>query len=148
MTTMVEDLFELSRATSGTLQLRTTRLALGEVCSDAVAAEAAAAASAGVPVVAERPERWPTVLGSDTELTRVVRNVLSNAVRHTPAGGSVRLSAGVRDGRGVAAGAGRLRRDPGRRTCPGSSTSATAAAAPARPASTSGPGWAWPSRGR
>jgi signal transduction histidine kinase len=98
MTTMVEDLFELSRAKSGTMQLRTTRLALGEVCSDAVAAEAAAAASAGVAVVATDPQAWPTVLGSDTELTRVVRNLLSNGVRHTPAGGVVRLTAEVRNG--------------------------------------------------
>lgn len=98
MATMVEDLFELSRAKSGTMVLRTTRLALGEVCSDAVAAEAAAAASAGVAVVATDPQLWPTVLGSDTELTRVVRNLLSNGVRHTPAGGVVRLTAGVHDG--------------------------------------------------
>jgi signal transduction histidine kinase len=98
MTTMVEDLFELSRAKSGAMQLRTTRLALGEVCSDAVAAEAVAAAAAGVSVVATDPQRWPTVLGSDTELTRVVRNLLSNGVRHTPAGGVVRLTAGVCDG--------------------------------------------------
>ena len=98
MSTMVEDLFELSRAKSGTMELRTTRLALGEVCSDAVAAEAAAASSAGVAVVAADPERWPTVLGSDTELTRVVRNLLSNGVRHTPAGGVVCMSADARDG--------------------------------------------------
>ena len=98
MATMVEDLFELSRATSETLQLHITRLALGEVCSDAVAAEAAAATSAGVDVVAVDPDRWPTVHGSDTELTRVVRNLLSNAVRHTPAGGVVRLSADVHTG--------------------------------------------------
>jgi signal transduction histidine kinase len=98
MAAMVEDLFELSRATSGTVQLCITRLALGEVCSDAVAAEAAAAAAAGVRVEAEQPKRWPTVLGSDAELTRVLRNVLSNAVRHTPPGGQVRLSADTRDG--------------------------------------------------
>jgi signal transduction histidine kinase len=48
-----------------------------------------------VEVVADEPERWPTVAGSDTELTRVVRNLLSNAVRHTPAGGRVALSAGT-----------------------------------------------------
>jgi signal transduction histidine kinase len=35
------------------------------------------------------------VAGSDTELTRVVRNLLSNAVRHTPAGARVALSAGT-----------------------------------------------------
>ena len=95
MAAMVDDLFQLSRATSAALRLDLVPLALGEVVSDAVAAEAAAASSAGVTVVADDPDRWPTVAGSDTELTRVVRNLLSNAVRHTPAGGRVELSAGT-----------------------------------------------------
>lgn len=92
MTAMVEDLFQLSRATSGTLRLTLEPLALAEIASDAVAAEA----HPDVAVVAAEPETWPTVLGSDTDLTRVLRNVLANAVRHTDAGGTVRLSAGVR----------------------------------------------------
>jgi len=95
MTAMVEDLFQLSRATSDALRLDLVPLALGEIVSDAVAAEASAAAAAGVVVAADDPDRWPTVAGSDTELTRIVRNLLSNAVRHTPAGGRVELSAGT-----------------------------------------------------
>ncbi len=38
------------------------------------------------------------MLASGPELTRVVRNLLSNAIRHTSDGGVVRMSAGVRDG--------------------------------------------------
>lgn len=97
MAAMVEDLFQLSRATSAALQLDLAPLALGEVVSDAVAAESAARPG-DVAVVADGPEDWPTVHGSDTELTRVVRNLLSNALRHTPDGGEVRLSAGRADG--------------------------------------------------
>jgi signal transduction histidine kinase len=96
MAGMVEDLFQLSRATSAALRLPAERLALGEVASDAVAAEAATAAAAGVTVTAEDPACWPTVLGSDADLVRVLRNLLSNAIRHTPAGDTVRISAGVR----------------------------------------------------
>ena len=114
MAAMVDDLFQLSRATSDALQLDLVPLALGEIVSDAVAAEASAAAAAGVVVAADDPDRWPTVAGSDTELTRIVRNLLSNAVRHTPAGGRVELSAGTSGRRGVAAGPGRVRRHPGR----------------------------------
>jgi len=97
MTAMVDDLFQLSRATSDALRLDLVPLALGEIVSDAVAAEASAAAAAGVVVAADDPDRWPTVAGSDTELTRIVRKLLSNAVRHTPAGGRVELSAGASD---------------------------------------------------
>jgi len=97
MTSMVEDLFQLARATSGTLQLTLEPLSLAEVASDAVAAEAVVARNA-VEIEAVDPESWPMVLGSDTDLTRVLRNVVSNAVRHTGAGGTVRLSAGSRGG--------------------------------------------------
>jgi len=98
MTAMVEDLFEVSRATSGTLDLARGPVALAEAASDAVGALAGAAREAGVDVRADDPERWPTVLGSDPDLTRVLRNVLANAVRHTPPGGVVRLSACAADG--------------------------------------------------
>ena len=97
MAEMVEDLFQLSRATSPGLRLDLVPLALGEVVSDAVAAEAPAAAAAGVRVVARDPQCWPMVCGSDTELTRIVRNLLSNALRHTRGGEQVELSAGLAD---------------------------------------------------
>jgi signal transduction histidine kinase len=96
MAGMVEDLFQLSRATSAALQLPAGRIALGEVGSDAVAAEAARADTAGVTVAAAGPECWPMVLGSAADLVRVLRNLLSNAIRNTPAGGTVQISAGTR----------------------------------------------------
>ncbi len=98
MAAMVEDLFQLSRATSPALRLELVPVALGEVVSDAVAAESVTARG-DVTVVADAPQDWPTVLASDVELTRVVRNLLSNALRYTRPGGEVRLSAGTADGR-------------------------------------------------
>jgi signal transduction histidine kinase len=95
---MVDDLFQLSRITSGALRLTLDAVPLGEVVSEAVAAELAAASRKGVRVVADPDARWPVVRGSDPELARVVRNLLSNAVRHTPPDGSVVVAAGVEDG--------------------------------------------------
>ncbi len=95
MAAMVEDLFQLSRATSAGLRLDLAPLALNEVVSDAVAAEATAATAAGVVMLAHDPQVWPVVRASDTELTRIVRNLLANAVRHTPPGERVELSAGT-----------------------------------------------------
>ena len=145
MAAMVDDLFQLSRATSAALRLELVPLALGEVVSDAVAAEAAAAAAAGVEVVADEPDRWPTVAGSDTELTRVIRNLLSNAVRHTPAGARVALSAGTTGARGVAAGPGRLRRHPGGRPRPDLRRRLPGSRRPHSRPGLAGPGWGWPS---
>jgi signal transduction histidine kinase len=65
--------------------------------SEAVAAQLPVAARRGVKVRAEA-STWPVVLGSDPELARVVRNLLSNAIRHTPSDGVVVIAAGVDNG--------------------------------------------------
>jgi signal transduction histidine kinase len=95
---MVDDLFQLSRITSGALRLTLAAVPLGEVVSEAVAAESARAASKGVRLAAASDAVWPVVWGSDPELARVVRNLISNAVRHTPPDGTVVLAAGAEDG--------------------------------------------------
>jgi signal transduction histidine kinase len=94
---MVDDLFELSRITAGALRLTMSQVALREVVSDVLAAQ--------VPVAQRKQVRlWtdaataPVVLGSDPELARVVRNLVSNAIRHTPPNGTVAVQLGV-DGR-------------------------------------------------
>ncbi|MFC0433744.1 sensor histidine kinase KdpD [Kutzneria buriramensis] len=85
---MVDDLFELSKITAGALRLTMSAVPLRDVISEAVAAEGPVAASKGVRLEANA-EEWPVVLGSDPELARVIRNLLSNAIRHTPADGTV-----------------------------------------------------------
>jgi signal transduction histidine kinase len=91
---MVDDLFELSRITAGALQLTLSAVPLHDVVSEAVAAQAPVAARHGVRVLAQA-STWPIVNGSDPELARVVRNLLANAIRHTPADSTVVVAAGV-----------------------------------------------------
>jgi signal transduction histidine kinase len=96
MAALVDDLFELSRINAGALRLSTDAVSLGDVVSDAVASASPVAAARGVKLAAAQTG-WPTVLGSEPELSRVVANLLRNAIRHTPADGTVTLSGG-RDG--------------------------------------------------
>ncbi|HXT46117.1 MAG TPA: HAMP domain-containing sensor histidine kinase [Pseudonocardiaceae bacterium] len=95
---MVDDLFQLSRISSGALRLTLSAIPLGEVVSEALAAEAVTAARKGVRLQADAGSDWPIVQGSDPELARVVRNLLSNAIRHTPPDGTVVVAAGCREG--------------------------------------------------
>jgi signal transduction histidine kinase len=95
---MVDDLFQLSRISSGALRLTLSAIPLGEVVSEALAAEAVTATRKGVRLQADAGSEWPVVHGSDPELARVVRNLLSNAIRHTPPDGTVVVAAGARDG--------------------------------------------------
>jgi signal transduction histidine kinase len=91
---MVDDLFELSRITAGALQLTLSAVPLRDVISDSVAAALPIARRKGVRVLAD-VRSWPVVLGSDPELARIVRNLLSNAIRHTPPDGTVMVGVGV-----------------------------------------------------
>jgi signal transduction histidine kinase len=91
---MVDDLFELSRITAGALHLTMSAVPLRDVVSDALVAQAPVAERKRVTVLANS-EAWPVVLGSDPELVRIVRNLVSNAIRHTPPDGTVAVEVGV-----------------------------------------------------
>lgn len=86
---LVDDLFELSRIEADALQLTLERVDLHELVSDAVAAASVQAEAKGVTVAGQVERPSGEVVASARELTRVVRNLLDNAIRHTPAGGSV-----------------------------------------------------------
>jgi signal transduction histidine kinase len=98
MASLVDDLFELSRINAGALRLTFNSVSLGDVVSDAVASATALAASQRVRVVARNDGPWPMVLGSEPELSRVMANLLRNAIRHTPSDGTVEVSGGVVEG--------------------------------------------------
>jgi signal transduction histidine kinase len=91
---LVDDLFELSRIEAGTLAVSVERVALGELVSDALASAAVMAGAKGVRIEGRLTGRPPDVAGSAPELARVVRNLLDNAIRHTPPGGRVEVAVG------------------------------------------------------
>jgi signal transduction histidine kinase len=93
MAALVDDLFELSRINAGALRLSLASVSLGDVVSDAVASAGPVAAARGVRLEAAETG-WPTVQGSEPELSRVVANLLRNAIRHTPTEGTVRVTGG------------------------------------------------------
>ncbi len=86
---LVDDLFELSRIDADAVQLTLERVSLGALVGDAIAAATALAEAKGVRVAGDDRAAAIAVTGSPAELTRVVRNLLDNAIRHTPSGGTV-----------------------------------------------------------
>ncbi|SDI49412.1 His Kinase A (phospho-acceptor) domain-containing protein [Actinokineospora alba] len=100
LSTMVDDLFELSRITAGALRLTMSAVPLREVISDALAAQTPVAERKHVRVRTDA-QVWPVVLGSDPELARIVYNLVSNAIRHTPPDGTVAVQVGVDGGDAV-----------------------------------------------
>jgi signal transduction histidine kinase len=90
---MVDDLFELSRIEAGALPLSPGQIALEDLISDALDSTEALARARGVRLTGET--RAPLVIQADPrELSRALTNLLVNAIRHTPADGSVHVMAG------------------------------------------------------
>jgi signal transduction histidine kinase len=94
---LVDDLFELSRIEGDMLRLTMDRMALGDVVSDAMAAATALADAKGVRVEGRIAPVTAPIVASGPELTRVISNLLDNAIRHTPAGGAVSVEVGSAD---------------------------------------------------
>lgn len=87
---LVGDLFLLARADSGNLALGYETLDLAELIDEAVEAVEPIASVKGVLVEAVLAGPIP-VIGDDRALGRVLRNLLDNAIRHSPDGGVVSI---------------------------------------------------------
>jgi len=88
---MVDDLFELSRLQSGSLNLAMTHVALQDVVGDVLDATEPLAREHGVRLSASAEPVG--VIADGRELTRALSNLVTNAIRHTPGEGSVAVTA-------------------------------------------------------
>lgn len=94
--TLIEDLFALSRAEVGQLALRIGPVSIGELVPTVVGTVAPLAwNSSRVQVLAELPLDLPSVQADPGRLEQILSNLLHNAVRHTPPGGLVAVTAAV-----------------------------------------------------
>ncbi|MBF6047558.1 two-component sensor histidine kinase [Streptomyces sp. NRRL B-1677] len=92
---MVSDLFELSRIHAGTLSLSPSRMSVHDLVGDALAGAEPLAREHGVRLIGEKAEEAAgvPVEVDGREMTRVLGNLLVNAIRHTPADGTVAIAA-------------------------------------------------------
>lgn len=98
LVTLVDDLLDVSRISRGKLELRRRPVALSEVVDSAVEAVRPALKAAGHSFHVCLPEQ-PVRLDVDPHrLAQVVSNVLDNAIKYTPPGGNVSLTAQCREG--------------------------------------------------
>lgn len=87
---LIEDLLDLSRITSGKLELDLRWVELPELVAYAVDATRPSAAAKSLVLTSEL-ERVGTVWADEQRLQQVVYNVLGNAVKFTPQGGSIEV---------------------------------------------------------
>jgi len=94
---LVEDLRDLSLAESGQLQLAYEPVDVTLLVNGAAAAVEPMAIEKGVTLKINIPPNLPTITGDAQRLRQVLFNLLNNALRYTPQGGWVRVSAAVAD---------------------------------------------------
>jgi signal transduction histidine kinase len=92
LSTMVDDLFELSRIESGTLSLSPDWIEVSDLVSDTIASMEPIARARGVWLTGAADGPLP-IYADPRELSRALSNLVTNAIRHTAQGGRVRVAA-------------------------------------------------------
>jgi signal transduction histidine kinase len=97
LTLMIDDLFELSRIHAGALRLSRRMTGLEDLVAEVVASAEPVARHKGVRLTGAAVRGMPVYVDAG-EMGRALRNLVTNAIRHTPADGGVDVLAEVQGG--------------------------------------------------
>lgn len=90
---MALDLLDLARLQAGTADLEMSSVDIGALLRNVIERFRLQAERAGVDLQLNIPDSLPTLMGDGDRLAQVFNNLLENALKFTPAGGQVTLSA-------------------------------------------------------
>ncbi len=90
---LIDDLFELAQIDAGALRLELQRASLDDLISDALEGIRPQAAAKGVRLHGSVAPEVGSVLVAPQKIERVLYNLVTNAIRHTPGDGTVTITA-------------------------------------------------------
>jgi len=96
---LVEDLRALALTDTGSLALNREPVDPAELVNESVASFQGQADESGVKLAGEAPGDLPAIDVDPTRMRSALGNVIANAIRHTPSGGSISVSAAAAAGR-------------------------------------------------
>jgi signal transduction histidine kinase len=95
---LVDDLLDVSRVSQGKISLKKERIALSEVLQSAIEASQHNLDAGSHQFITDIPSEPIWLEADHTRLAQVVANLLNNAAKYTPPGGTVSLTASLRGG--------------------------------------------------
>ena len=95
MTHIVQDLLTLSRLDSGRADMVFTRFPFGDAIESVVRSNQLNARQRGHELTYAPEDTLPLIVGDRSRLEQVMMNILGNAIKYTPDGGHIRVTAGA-----------------------------------------------------
>jgi signal transduction histidine kinase len=98
---LINDILEVSRIQAGKLQLREEPVAVAAVVATCFMLTGQRAGEGHVALRREIPDDLPPLLADETRIKQILLNLVSNAVKFTPADGIVTVTAGLAEDGGI-----------------------------------------------
>jgi signal transduction histidine kinase len=90
---LIDDFFEISKLDSGRLQLKLEEASLFDLISDTLESMQVQAEAKAIRLTGAIQSNVPCLLIESSKIQRVLYNLVQNAIRHTPADGTIEISA-------------------------------------------------------
>ena len=95
MSALIDDLFEVAQLDSGLMELHGSQASLADLISDTLQAFSAAAKEKGVALTGVVEPGVDPIWMAPDKISRILQNLVSNALHHTSTGGRVHVQAGL-----------------------------------------------------
>ena len=95
MTHIVQDLLTLSRLDAGNTELTLSRFPFGDAIESVTRANALNAKQRSHELLYTAPDSLPLIVGDRSRLEQVMMNIIGNAIKYTPDGGHIHITAGA-----------------------------------------------------
>jgi PAS domain S-box-containing protein len=101
LTRLISDFLDLAKIESGRIQWETVEVAMADIVKTAVSTSQALFTTAGLQVSVDVESDLPIVWGDRDRVLQIVMNLLDNAIKFTPDGGYIRVTAERVDGNDI-----------------------------------------------